>query len=345
MIKHTAHRMTKPAKKLVDPLFVLVILTLIFVPVLNACSTTPRSSGATQIDTSNIDTNTLKLPDGYEWDGEEDDMEENEETSQSSFTKGTTMSFRADRNAPTATRLAAIEDQLELLRQDFNELYPSMRRLMAIEQDMQELIMELKSLTTDVAAQPFVPPTGLSQTLTKEQALAQADEMRRRAQQQQNNDAMIPPAMPAPANITQPPGVDTMPAPTPQTASAPVTPAPTPSAPASGPINATVTQARIGIHSDIVRVVLDYTNGSTVTFDKSQNGQVFDLYLPNTSYNGRTSWQSEFVPMVTSYSVQQNGSDTTIKFNLEPGISLKSAFVIPPKSAAQNPRLVIDFTE
>lgn len=346
---------TNLKKKGIDPLFMAVLAMLIFVPLINACSTTPRpKSTKTQIDTSNVNSNTLQLPDGYQWDGSEEDEDDyNDDVEISSFSNGTATAFTPDKNAPTSTRLEAIEDQLSLLRNDFNELYPSMRRLMAIEQDMQELIMELKSLTSDVAASTSVAPaprTGLSQTLTKEEALARADELRARAQQEEN--MVMLPTSKAAMDLTQPPTTVATPsvssnAPTPVAqAPSPITTATTPPVISNtAPVQATVTGARIGIHADIVRVVLDYTNGSTINYSNTMGAQSLTLTLPQTAYEGRKSWQSDYVPMVSSYTVEQNGSDTVMQFALEPGVTLKTAFVIPPKSPGQNARLVVDFTQ
>ncbi len=342
------HRSYKKQPRRFDPLLPVVLTMLVLAPVINACSSSPKPT-VTKIDTGNVKTNSLQLPDGYEWEeksqNSQNDEYSNPEEERASFEDPETAPFVPNRNAPTSTRLTIIEDQLISLRDDFNTLYPSMRRLMAIEQDMQLLISELKSLTMDVAKEQVVAMP--SKEMTREEAIARANELKKRVEQGDNIDALSitqtnTQNTQGAIDLTQPPTAQTS---SQQTLSELEKNMALPKPPQT--ILATATGLRIGIHSNSVRAVIDFSQGSQVQYKESftNNGKTFEVYLPNTEYTGRKSWQSDYVPAIQSYSVTKNEADSYVTFKLEEETSLKSIFVIPAKPSQEKARLVIDFTQ
>lgn len=193
-------------------------------------------------------------------------------------------------------RLNRLERAVQDMRNEFNNVEPSIRRLMAIEGDIQNLIAELQELSEDPAlAKPLRPQ---------------------------------PVAEPMPLTPKQP--IKTVPKPI-KTRPAPVKPVPEPvvAIPVQTPEpvktlnrpdpngNTGVYSVRVGEHPGKTRIVLDVGSEKTFRTDIDNNEKIMIVELPNTKWTAAKSQSFGKSPFIASYKVEEAGDGHMMIFQLK----------------------------
>lgn len=241
-------------------------------------------------------------------------------------------------------RIRRVENVVLDLRRDFNTALPSIMRLVAVEQDMQNLIGQLQTLTesSPVPAAPEGPagipgansglemgadPTGATQHPPSAQA--------GRAEDSQPPPQTAPPAQP-------PPEASASPAPNiPSTESA----VPSGDVSVSRPQGeSTVESLRLSAHPDKTRIVLTMDKPLEVRtyLEEGQKRLVIDL--PGARWTAPTQGQApEEGSLVESWATEPlaEGPGTRLIVTLKAPITLSPLLKIPP-AGTQKPRLAFD---
>lgn len=231
-------------------------------------------------------------------------------------------------------RFARLEREVQRLRDDFDLVSPSITRLVAVEQDMRDLMAQLETL---VQAED-----GNDVIMMDDQMMSSSagDETMPMAL---NNNAPMPntvqsvldqakaEAQSGTANNTN----------TPQQAGAQnVNQSPPPAQTAS--LNSTVQAVRLGEHSDKTRIVMDLTNKTQYTAQLLDNGTKLEVMFPRSGWSGQRSWSSNTSPLINNYAVTtlpQGGHK--VMFNLNGVATMETNSIFPPV-ANKSHRLVID---
>ena len=181
-------------------------------------------------------------------------------------------------------RLARLERAVQSMRNEFDNVTPSIRRLMAIEGDIQNLITELRQLTDEPSL------------LTKPR--------------------------PAPAaQVTTPQVLEPVQSATPTKK---VTPQPTSrnkiNRSAPPPISsdmANIYDIRIGEHPGKTRIVLDVNTKTQFSTDIDNNENILIVDLPNSTWSAAKAKSFKSSPFLQSYNVESEGNSNLLIIQLK----------------------------
>lgn len=219
-------------------------------------------------------------------------------------------------------RLDRLENAVQEIRNDFDAMAPAITRLVAIEKDIQNLLVQLEVLTGK-DPQPVEPI---------DSAMLDSD-----LPMTEPTGDIIPPVSPA---LDQPmlpshsaPEIIAAPPETP--------PAPQPSPAVPDVHSATVKDIRIGEHPDKIRIVLDLDGKPSFTADLDNNEKILIVELPKTGWNTQVQKNISGNPLLSSYDIEPMDDGGTMLV-----LQLKKASSISYKTAIGNPdgssRIVID---
>lgn len=201
-------------------------------------------------------------------------------------------------------RLNRLERAVQGLRNDFDTVQPSIRRLMAIESDMQELIGELRKLSQE-----------------QESAF--------------NRPAPVQPIQVAPATRVNIPVEPAYRAPTKPTTyqnnSAP---------PVQNGV-ATIYDVRTGEHPGRTRIVMDVNTATNYTVDIDNNENIMVIDLPNTNWTAAKTMSLGKSPVISSYKVESNESGNIMIVQLKKNAKIGYKATLPSNSGSGK-RIVID---
>ncbi len=260
-------------------------------------------------------------------------------------------------------RIKRVENAVIDLRRDFDTVYPSIQRLVAVEQDMQDLTRQLGTLLQNepqssatvpggaggperLAAPPGSPPIALTPVPATPAPAAPA--------------AITPiPPPAAPPATTAPAAIKAAPAPAPAATPAPApaaaAPAPVPTpAPATKPQPKPVVSAapkaakpvvkiahaglnvedmRIGEHPGSTRMVLDVSATATFTADVDNDEHLLDIQLPGAGWSSAAQGTTPKSPLITSWSAQplDGGKGTRLVVQLKKNAKITYKKVLPGK--------------
>ena len=178
-------------------------------------------------------------------------------------------------------RLDRVERALQSLRNDFDSVKPSIKRLMVIEGDMQSLIRELEKINNEPVMAKRPRPAPQSQQAKKQ-----------------------PAAQPAPR-------------PKKQAAKAPKKTFQTKTAPPVQDGKADVYDLRVGEHPGKTRIVLDVNTKTNFQVDIDNGENIMIVELPNASWSAAQSKSFGRSPHIGSYNVEQSGNGSLLIFQLK----------------------------
>ena len=201
-------------------------------------------------------------------------------------------------------RLNRLERSVQSLRNDFDTVQPSIRRLMSIESDIQELIGELKQLSDE--------PTMAS------------------------GNSFQPNIPVAPAPVYREPYI----APAKKVRSAPSSYMKK-SAPAYNGGNATIFDVRTGEHPGKTRIVLDSNAKTSYSVDIDNNENIMVVDLPSANWGASTSKSFPKSSIISSYSVENSGSGSLLVLQLKRNARVTYQKSLPSNSGAGQ-RIVMD---
>ena len=216
-------------------------------------------------------------------------------------------------------RLDRLERAVQDMRNEFNNVEPSIRRLMAIEGDIQNLIAELQELSEDPAmAKPLRP-----------QPVAEPIPLRPK-QPTKTVPKPIKTAPVQPKPVIEPVVVASTPAPAPATFKRP-----------DPDGNTGVYSVRIGEHPGKTRIVLDVGTKKTFRTDIDNNEKIMIVELPDTKWTAAKSQSFSKSPFIASYKVEEAGDGHMMIFQLKSKAKIGYEAEIGSISG-QGRRIVID---
>lgn len=250
--------------------------------------------------------------------------------------------FAEDIQDPMA-RIKRLENVVLDMRRDFNTVLPSIMRLVAVEQDMQNLIGQLETLTDQSSA--AIPAEAVeTSALTDDTAsedLSGSTQQTLAPQSGQAEASQPPPGTPPPdIPIEETEGKAQAPPPSkpPEVASAPED-TPSASAPVSGAV-----RLRVGEHSGKTRLVLE-TGGTTAfraDLDNAENLLVIELPEADaTGAGGKESVADS--PLIKSWSVEtmEVGAGVRVIVELQGSVSVQKTLAVPANGES-GARIVVD---
>lgn len=266
-------------------------------------------------------------------------------------------------------RIKRVENAVVELRHNFDAIYPAIVRLVAVEQDMQDLTRQLGTLlqnepqssaaaggvggpervlpppdsssipaATPVPVAPVTPSAVPAATPVPTPATA----------------APVPapaPAVPAPAAMPAP--AASVPAAAPPVALAPAQPAvppppsfnPVPAAPvpAAAAASAGVKDLRIGEHAEATRLVLDLSSTSAYTADLDNNEHLLVVELPGAAWSGAKRGTAPKASTVSSWTVEprEDGHGSRLIVQLKKNAKISYERLLPATKTT-SPKIVID---
>ncbi|MFK7840156.1 MAG: hypothetical protein AB8B83_07465 [Bdellovibrionales bacterium] len=204
-------------------------------------------------------------------------------------------------------RFDRLENAVTDMRREFETIKPAIIRLVAVEEDIQNMVEQLEVIASqDVAPRPTAAnarPIPIQPSLNAQ-------------------DRTPPPqaATPKPSQITQ------------QTSNT-----------QSGPV---VKNLRTGIHSNKVRLVLDMSRKTPYSVDLDSSENILVIELPQAGWIGTTRKSfSNKEPLLASYSVEKinNNQGVRIIIPLKQSTSILKQAVLPPGSNP-NFRMYVDLS-
>ncbi len=238
-----------------------------------------------------------------------------------------------DGDDDTAVNKIAVKDleqRVQILEDDFASMKPSIENLIAIESDIQELITELSKLTNSPdqqldATQSPAPLNPAQYPFNTEDSLGnQINTPADLIAQIENSTTDVPKDIMAQAQDFS------------EQAKIPASPAPTVAA-------NTITDIRFGQHQNKVRVVIDYSKGTTPDYDIYKEGEAVILEVIKASWDTKNSQTFSKLPLIKSYKTSKDGSTTKVSFETRGDDMTVKIFTLPPLTSSKGPRLVIDF--
>ena len=188
-----------------------------------------------------------------------------------------------------SSRLDRLERAVQDMRDDFNRVEPSIRRLMAIEGDIQNLIGELKRLNSDVNA---TLPTMAQQKTSRSAPIPQVA-----AQKHTSNNTHVTPRA-APKSYSAKKSFVKKSAP--PTGGQPV-----------------VYDIRVGEHPEKTRIVMDVNSKTNFSTDVDNSENILVIDLPNTKWSAKTAQNFAKSPFISSFNVENTGSGSLAIFQLK----------------------------
>lgn len=199
-------------------------------------------------------------------------------------------------------RFNRLEREVQDLRDDFDLVSPAITRLVAVEQDMRDLMGQLETLVAS-ESQP-------SEIVVQNVGV---------------------PVVTPPVTTTTQPILTTAPTPVTQ-------PIPTSAIPANA---IAVKNLRIGEHTDKTRMVLDMTGEAPYTVTLNADGKGMVMTFPKTVWQADAAWTSNVAPLIRSYKASPTADGgTRLDVSFVESASLKYKGYIEPRNGLS--RLVID---
>lgn len=240
-------------------------------------------------------------------------------------------------------RFERLENAVQEMRNDYDAMLPSILRLVAIEKDINQLVVQLDTLLkSDPQALP-PPAAAMPVEAVQQEDIAQNNQTAQGASAPPQNlapqDKEFPEPDPAPAGAppqTLPP-IAPKPAPV---SEAVVPPAPAPAlVPANSAAGGVFVKApRFGSHADYTRIVFDVGSATPFTAELDEAEKILLVELPDGRWDGPPSGASSH-PLIASWKMNPGagGKGVLISFQLSKSARIKD------KMALQNPhRVVVD---
>lgn len=209
------------------------------------------------------------------------------------------------------SRFERVENAVKDLRREFDAVKPSILRLVAVEEDMQELVTQLESLLRNEP--PSSSAAAPEPVETQPVALLPPDGKAADAAQSPQQQAQPPPTAQFPPQEkaqSPPPPPELSQTAAPKAASAPAA-------------NAQVQNLRIGEHDGKTRLVFDVTGPAAYRYDIDNGEKLMIIELPGTGWTGPAQWTSGKAPLLASYTVSpSDGGGSRIIVQMKQAVSV-----------------------
>lgn len=215
----------------------------------------------------------------------------------------------------TDRRFERLENAVVDMRREFEAVKPAIVRLVAVEEDIQQMVEQLETIASQ--EQYAAPAPIVQQPINQPQDLKPLD---LQAPQTSNNGA---------PQATEPKPMPAKASPAPNTASGPV-----------------VKNLRTGIHSNKVRLVLDMSAKTPYTIDLDSSENILIIELPQAGWSGaRSKAFGAKEPLLASYNVEaiNGGKGTRIIIPLKKSSSVLKSALLPP-GTTPNYRMYVDLS-
>lgn len=264
--------------------------------------------------------------------------------------KGVNTALFAEKVSNEDARMDRLENAVQELRNDFDNMAPSIVRLVAIEGDIQNLIKQLEVLTNGGTPSEIMPieesaldePVQVdgSQTPLPEGPLVSPD-----APPSDTGDTPDP-LPPVPLLSQAPPAQEASTETASGAPAAPETPPPPvangpPAIPAAGGL--AVEAIRIGQHPGKTRIVLDVSGKTTYTADLDNDEKILVIELPDAAWNTDVQKDIADNPMIASYRTEKraDGKGTMLILQLKGTTSIGYKGVMDNENG-KGQRIIID---
>lgn len=212
-------------------------------------------------------------------------------------------------------RFDRLESAVTDLRREFEAVKPAVVRLVAVEDDIQDLIQELEQLLQNE------PPSAVAPRAVTPQRAVTAPPPNSVSAENATSAAIKPPVVLTPEK-------------------------PKPVAPPPASNNADAQRLRFGEHRDKTRVVIDASKNIAYSVDLDNAEKLLVIDLPGASWGGQASWSSSKSPLVSSYTVQNiDDGGSRIIMVLKRSSSILKQTMIKPNADSRSHRLVIDLAK
>lgn len=245
---------------------------------------------------------------------------------------GGTDDYDADEDNAEIDRTAVknLEQRVQILEDDFASMKPSIQNLIAIESDIQELISELAKLTNSPEQQ--LDATQSPAPLNSAQYPFNTDD--------NNADGTVSTPADLIAQIEN--NTNNVPKDI-ATQISQTTPKLSPASPTHTIAPNTITDIRFGQHQNKIRVVIDYSKGTTPDYDIYKEGEAVILEVIKANWATKNSQAFSKLPLIKSYKTTKDGNTTKVAFETRGDDMTVKIFTLPPLTSSKGPRLVIDF--
>ena len=243
--------------------------------------------------------------------------------------RGVNTSLFAEELRSDDARLDRLETAVQSLRNDFDTMQPAITRLVGIEDDIQELVVQLEALLEDETAPPAASaaaplpgrnqrPMADSPPPGPETEMAEADDEPLDLMPAQEEARYEPPP------VQKPPAVDPLP---------------------KGVTGKAILDIRTGEHPDKTRIVLDANNKPSFTHDLDNMEKILIVELPQTSWNAAAQEAFRNSPILASYKTSEiSTGGTRLIIQLKKPVQVMKTNTIDGPGAGRS-RLIIDLKE
>ena len=178
-------------------------------------------------------------------------------------------------------RLDRLERAVQNMRNDFNSVQPSIRRLMAIEGDIQSLISELEQLNADPSLAKSPARKTYSKPKSNKPTIVQTHRRPTATSKTSKKSSFVKKSAPAMSGSPD------------------------------------VYDIRIGEHPGKTRIVMDVNSKTSFNVDIDNNEHIMIIDLPNAKWSAAMSKNFAKSPFITSYNVESSGSGHMAIFQLK----------------------------
>lgn len=216
----------------------------------------------------------------------------------------------AENISSTDKRFDRLENAVTDMRREFEAVKPAIVRLVAVEEDIQNMVEQLEAM----AAQEQARPAPIYQEQLSPGDLATPEAETAPAPQAE----MEKPEPAKPMSITPPTNTN----------------------------GATVKNLRTGLHSNKVRLVLDMSTKTPYNIDLDSSENILVIELPEAGWSGATTkTYGTKEPILASYSVESmnNNKGTRIIIPLKKSSSVLKSALLPP-GVTPNYRMYVDLS-
>ena len=237
-------------------------------------------------------------------------------------------------------RVKRVETAVLEMRRDLDASLPAIKRLVAIEKDIQLLTSQLQTLLNqEPAPQAPAPLTPEDTSLANEFDSAGIAPREDQAPEPAGEEESPAPAAPA---ITPPNAPERMAQSPPATAPPAAAPPPAPPPDQSTVAGLRGLGLRLGEHDDKTRIVIDLSGPVTYRHDLDNGEKILVIELDKANWAGPAS-QTLSSPLIQSYSTQpmENGGGTRLIISLKQATAVTSESLLGPEGAS-GWRLLLD---
>lgn len=244
-------------------------------------------------------------------------------------------------------RFERLENAVQEMRNDYDAMLPSILRLVAIEKDINQLVVQLDGLLKSDPQALSAPPAAASpvSVVEKEKLPDGPAAVQMAAAGSPAVDTLSGPLAEKDDGAPKPPAV---PPPTPPPVSIPASPsAPAPIAtpaappPAAAASDVTATGPRFGAHQGYTRIVFDVSAATAFTAEVDEAEKILLVEMPDAGWNGPASGAPAH-PLIQSWNVSAGpgGKGSLISFQLSRAAKIKGRMALQSP-----PRIVVDLQD